>query len=58
VSGVEPVHQPERPASRYAFARAYFEDRGKSGAPARILLTEDVKTAESGRVSRRELVEV
>jgi pyruvate kinase len=58
VYGVEAVHQPERPASWYAFARAHFKDRGKSEAGARVLLTEDVKTAESARVSRLELVEL
>jgi hypothetical protein len=47
-----------RPASWYALARAHFKDRGQSEAGARILLTEDMTTAESGRVSRLELVEV
>ena len=56
VYGVEPLHQPERPASWYAFAREHFRDRHQAGR--RILLTEDVETAESARVSRLELVEL
>jgi pyruvate kinase len=56
VYGVEPLHQPERPASWYAFAREHFRDRNQAGR--RILLTEDVETAESARVSRLELVEL
>ena len=58
VYGVEALHQPERPASWYAFARAHFKDRRPHGSGARILLTEDVDTAESARVSRLELVEL
>ena len=58
VYGVEPLHQPERPASWYAFAREHFQECGRSGAGARILLTEDVETDESAQVSRLELVEL
>jgi pyruvate kinase len=58
VHGVEAVHQIEPPESWYAFARAHFKDRAPGGAGARILLTEDVETAESPSVSRLELVEL
>jgi pyruvate kinase len=57
VHGVEAVHQIERPESWYAFARAHFKDRAPGRAGARILLTEDVETAESP-VSRLEVVEL
>jgi pyruvate kinase len=58
VHGVEVVHQVEPPNSWYAFARAHFEDRAKGRAGARILLTEDVESAEGPSVSRLELVEL
>jgi pyruvate kinase len=58
VYGVEALHQSERPASWYAFAREHYKDRVKVEAGARILLTEDVKTAESALVCRLELVEL
>jgi hypothetical protein len=58
VYGVEAVHQAEPPASWYAFARAHFEGRAGAQAGARILLTQDVETAESPSVSRLELVEL
>jgi pyruvate kinase len=57
VHGVEAVHQIERPESWYAFARAHFKDRAPGRAGGRILLTEDVETAESP-VSRLEVVEL
>jgi pyruvate kinase len=58
VYGVEALHQAQRPASWYAFARARFGERVAGAAGARVLLTEDVDTAESARVSRLELVEL
>jgi pyruvate kinase len=58
VFGVEALHQAEPPASWHAFARAHFKDRAKGQASARILLTEDVETAESASVSRLELIEL
>jgi pyruvate kinase len=58
VYGVEALYQPERPTSWYAFAREHFKDRVKSEAGARILLTEDVETADNALVSRLELVEL
>jgi pyruvate kinase len=58
VYGVEALHQAEPPASWYAFARDHFEERMKVDAGARILLTQDVETAESPSVSRLELVEL
>jgi pyruvate kinase len=58
VHGVEAVHRTEPPDSWYAFARAHFKDRAQGRASARILLTEDVETAESPSVSRLELVEL
>jgi pyruvate kinase len=55
--GVEPLHQPERPRSWYAFTREHFKGHARDQAGARILLTEDVE-AESALVSRLELVEL
>ena len=58
VYGVEALHHAEPPASWHAFARAHFKKRAKGQAGARILLTEDVETAESASVSRLELIEL
>ena len=58
VYGVEALHQAEPPASWYAFARTHFHGRAGTQPGARILLTQDVETAESPSVSRLELVEL
>ena len=55
VYGVEALHHA---ASWHAFARAHFKKRTNGQAGARILLTEDVETAESASVSRLELIEL
>jgi pyruvate kinase len=58
VYGVDALHQAERPGSWHAFARAHFKDLAQGHAGARILLTEDIETAESASVSRLELIEL
>ena len=58
VYGVEALQQPERPGSWYAFAREHFKERVSGETRARILLTEDLETAENASVSRLELVEL
>jgi pyruvate kinase len=57
VYGVEALHQAEPPASWHAFARAHFKGLAK-GQAGRILLTEDLETAENASVSRLELIEL
>jgi pyruvate kinase len=57
VYGVEALHQPEPPASWHMFARAH-KDLAQGQTGARILLTEDIETAESASVSRLELIEL